>query len=295
MKKILYVMLEGIGNMVLTLPAFEALHTAGHTVSVCGKHPALDIVPDKFRAYTLNALETITTPFDAVLLSPWSDAYIEKYGRNPPIGEAMVYESDPITGETHETLLNFDLAACIDGVEMPGSLSDIQLPEIPTDTTALGGQVSQLDKYVAFCNTAAPDWERKRWTGYAELAHKLSDEYAIVLLGTEHDEKYYDLDAYPENTIMLSDVPLRQVAAVLDNAEWVVGNDCGLTHIASALDTKTIALFGATSQAKNKPLGTYKGENTTRLMYPKMACAPCQYRAVGISVSRISVNVGYRC
>ena len=66
-----------------TLPALEALHAAGHTVSVVGKHPALDIVPDKFRAYTLNALETITTPFDAVLLSPWSDAYIEKYGRKP--------------------------------------------------------------------------------------------------------------------------------------------------------------------------------------------------------------------
>ena len=283
-KSVLFVMLEGIGNAVLALPSLEALHAAGYTVSVCGKHPALDIVPDKFRAYTLTDLETLTTPFDAVLLSAWSTAYIEKYGRKPPIGEAMIYESDPIDGETHEAMLNFDLAACLDGVEMPESLSDIQLPEIPTDSTDLGGQVSQLDRYVAFCNTAAPGWERKRWAGYAELAHKLSDEYAIVLLGAEHDEKHYNLDEYPENTIMLSDVPLRQVTAILDNAEWVVGNDCGLTHIASALGTKTIALFGPTSRKKNKPLGSLQNivdgkfvSQPTRILFANMACAPCQY------------------
>ena len=205
MKKILYIMLEGIGNMVLTLPALEALHTAGHTVSVCGKHPALDIVPDKFRAYTLNALETITTPFDAVLLSPWSDAYIEKYGRKPPIGEAMVYESDPITGETHEAMLNFDLAACIDGVEMPESLSDIQLPEIPTDTTGL--ELIQDGHYMVFANCAAPGWEKKRWQGYSDLAHLIADEYHIVVLGSEDDKRYYDPDYFP-NTESVFDAPL---------------------------------------------------------------------------------------
>ena len=278
MKKILYVMLEGIGNMVLTLPALEALHTAGHTVSVVGKRPALDIVPDKFRAYTLNDLETITTPFDAVLLSPWSDAYIEKYGRNPPIGEAMVYESDPITGETHETLLNFDLAACIDGVEMPESLSDIQLPEIPTDTTGLGWLIPMYN-YIVLANTAAPDWDRKRWHGYPELAHLLEKEdYKVVVMGSQHDNPFNPQDAYPRDTSFLYDMPLRQVAAILDNAEWVVGNDCGLTHIASALDTKTIALFGATSVKKNRPLGSLKGKgNTTQIFSTALGCSPCQY------------------
>ena len=268
-------MLEGIGNMVLTLPALEALHTAGHTVSVCGKHSALDIVPDKFRAYTLNDLETITTPFDAVLLSPWSDAYIEKYGRKPPIGEAMIYESDPITGETHEAMLNFDLAACIDGVEMPESLFDIQPPEIPTDTTGL--ELIQDGHYMVFANCAAPGWEKKRWQGYSDLAHLIADEYHIVVLGSEDDKRYYDPD-YFLNTESVFDAPLRQIAAILDNAEWVVGNDCGLTHIASALGTKTVALFGATSVKKNRPLGSLKGKgNTTQIFSTALGCSPCQY------------------
>ena len=196
---------------------------------------------------------------------------------NPPIGEAMVYESDPITGETHEAMLNFDLAACIDGVEMPESLSDIQLPEIPTDTTGLGWLIPMYN-YIVLANTAAPDWDRKRWHGYPELAHLLEKEdYKVVVMGSQHDDPFNPQDAYPKDTSFLYDMPLRQVAAILDNAEWVVGNDCGLTHIASALGTKTVALFGATSVKKNRPLGSLKGKgNTTQIFSTALGCSPCQ-------------------
>ena len=185
MSKLLYVITEGIGNAVLALPALEALRDAGHAVSVVGKYPALDIIPDDFRAYTLESLDTVNTPFDAVLLSPWSADYIAKYGRAPHIGECPVYEADPIDGTQHESLIHFDLAACIDGVEMPESLSDIRLPKIPTDETGLDGKAKEilLQGYdlenhgvgtVVLCNCAAPLWDKKRWQGYAELAHLLA-------------------------------------------------------------------------------------------------------------------------
>ena len=277
MSKLLYVITEGIGNAVLALPAIEALRDAGHAVSVVGKYPALDIIPDEFRAYTLESLDTVNTPFDAVLLSPWSADYIAKYGRAPHIGECPVYEADPIDGTQHEALIHFDLAACIDGVEMPQSLSDIRLPKIPTDETGL--KEIQEGNYVVFANCAAPLWDRKRWQGYSDLAHLIADEYHIVVLGGENDKKYYDPDYFP-NTESHFNLPLRQVAAILDNAEWVVGNDCGLTHIASVLCPKTIALFGATSRVKNTPLGCFVGnplDPISLTAFPQMACSPCQY------------------
>ena len=291
MSKLLYVITEGIGNAVLALPAIEALHNAGHAVSVVGKYPALDIIPDEFRAYTLESLDTVNTPFDAVLLSPWSADYIAKYGRAPHIGECPVYEADPIDGTQHEALIHFDLAACIDGVEMPESLSDIRLPKIPTDTTGARGIITEMPykyekfgegqaqvgspNYVVLANCAAPLWDKKRWQGYAELAHLLANDYHIVVIGSEHDRTYNPPSDFPDDTRFLYDLPLRQVAAILDNAEWVVGNDCGLTHIASALGTKTIALFGATSRVKNMPLGFY--HKTTKPFFSEMACSPCQY------------------
>ena len=189
MSKLLYVMTEGIGNAVLSLPALEALHNAGHAVSVVGKYPALDIIPDDFRAYTLDSLDTVNTPFDAVLLSPWSADYIAKYGRAPHLGECPVYEADPIDGTQHEALIHFDLAACIDGVEMPKSLSDILLPKIPVDTkgasSIITGMPYKYEKfgegqaqvgspnYVVLANCAAPLWDKKRWQGYAELSTSL--------------------------------------------------------------------------------------------------------------------------
>ena len=288
---LLYVQLEGIGNAVLALPALEALHNAGHAVSVVGTYPALDIIPDEFRAYTLESLDTVNTPFDAVLLSPWSADYIAKYGRAPHIGECPVYEADPIDGTQHEALIHFDLAACIDGVEMPESLSDIRLPKIPTDTTGARGIITEMPykyekfgegqaqvgspNYVVLANCAAPLWDKKRWQGYAELAHLLANDYHIVVIGSEHDRTYNPPSDFPKDTRFLYDLPLRQVAAILDNAEWVVGNDCGLTHIASALVTKTIALFGPTSRVKNTPLWCFFGTLTA---FPQMACSPCQYK-----------------
>ena len=229
-----------------------------------------------------------------MLLSPWSADYIAKYGRAPHIGECPVYEADPIDGTQHESLIHFDLAACIDGVEMPESLSDIRLPKIPTDETGLDGKAKyeillqgyDLENHgvgtVVLCNCAAPLWDKKRWQGYAELAHLLANDYHIVVIGSEHDRTYNPPSDFPDDTRFLYDLPLRQVAAILDNAEWVVGNDCGLTHIASALGTKTIALFGATSRVKNEPLGSaikqgWSSESWTHVLYPLMPCAPCQY------------------
>ena len=230
-----------------------------------------------------------------MLLSPWSADYIAKYGRAPHIGECPVYEADPIDGTQHEALIHFDLAACIDGVEMPESLSDIRLPKIPTDETGLDGKAKDalykicydLESHgvgtVVLCNCAAPLWDKKRWQGYAELAHLLKDDYHIVVIGSEHDRTYNPPDAFPDDTTFLYDLPLRQVAAILDNAEWVVGNDCGLTHIASALGTKTIALFGATSRVKNTAIRVFIGIKRQDLLFHKW------------HAHRVNMSNGNRC
>ena len=79
-KSVLYIQLEGIGNMVLALPAIEAIRSAGYDVSVCGKLPALDLVPADIKAYTVDEIAACEH-FDVILFSPWSAEYIEKYGK----------------------------------------------------------------------------------------------------------------------------------------------------------------------------------------------------------------------
>ena len=50
----------------------------------------------------------------------------------------------------------------------------------------------------------------------------------------------------------------------------VIGADSGIAHIASAMNKKTIVLWGPTSFVKNQPMG-----NNTRFINLKMDCAPC--------------------
>ena len=275
MNRILFVNDEGIGNVVLSLPAVEAIQAQGFDVSICGKYPALDIVDSSVKAFTLDQLET-QSEFDIVLLSAWAASYKAKYGIRGHTGNPEVFESAKIDGKTHEAMLHFDLASCIDGVEMPQDLSSITLPKIAMRETVIPDK-----PYIALCNAAAPLWDKKRWQGYAELSHLLVDDYKVIVLGGDNDRDYFNPDDYHPDVECQFDLPIQESVYLLNNAEWVVGNDCGLVHIASALGKQTIALFGATSKWKNAPLGSSLGMKVgkTQILFADIACAPCQYEA----------------
>jgi ADP-heptose:LPS heptosyltransferase len=49
--------------------------------------------------------------------------------------------------------------------------------------------------------------------------------------------------------------PLADVLTVLSNASCYIGNDSGITHLAAAMGTKTVAIFGPTNPAVYSPIG----------------------------------------
>jgi ADP-heptose:LPS heptosyltransferase len=54
-----------------------------------------------------------------------------------------------------------------------------------------------------------------------------------------------------------------------------VGNDSGITHLAAAVDTPTMALFGPSDQATWKPFGPQ-----VRVINAQPQCAPCHPRLI---------------
>lgn len=75
-----------------------------------------------------------------------------------------------------------------------------------------------------------------------------------------------------EPVVIERTLPLGQLAAVLAEADLFFGHDSGPMHVAAAVGTPTVALFGASSPAQWKPLGD--GHSIVR---PSMPCAPCSY------------------
>ncbi|NOY52867.1 MAG: lipopolysaccharide heptosyltransferase II [Deltaproteobacteria bacterium] len=65
---------------------------------------------------------------------------------------------------------------------------------------------------------------------------------------------------------------LPQLAAVLSLCDLVVTNDSGPMHLASAVGTPVVALFGSTDPDATSPLGEHV------ILSKRMECAPCRER-----------------
>ena len=63
---------------------------------------------------------------------------------------------------------------------------------------------------------------------------------------------------------------LRCLAALLEQAELVIGPDTGPVHMAAAVGTATVSLFRATDGARNGP----RGERHLQLQ-SSLDCSPC--------------------
>lgn len=121
------------------------------------------------------------------------------------------------------------------------------------------------------------NWEPKIWplTRFRDLAEKLQNDFdAIVLLGGPNDAERCDFlsRTLPLETLNLAGkTNLLQAAAVLARMQIFVGNDSGLGHIASAVGTPTLTLFGPGQPERYHPWGeiarwlTSPGDDLTRL------------------------------
>ena len=100
--------------------------------------------------------------------------------------------------------------------------------------------------YAVFLHGAA--WESKLWPEerWIELGHALRKKGIRTLLpwGTAHEAERAERIARKVGGEVVGRLGIAELAGVLANARFVVGLDTGLTHIAVALGTSTVTLYG---------------------------------------------------
>ncbi|MDD5327816.1 MAG: glycosyltransferase family 9 protein [Phycisphaerae bacterium] len=79
----------------------------------------------------------------------------------------------------------------------------------------------------------------------------------IFLLGPAEVEQFSDasIEKITNTANCLMDLSLTQVLELLSCASAFLGNDSGITHLASAMGVKTIVVFGPTEPAVYRPIG----------------------------------------
>lgn len=104
-------------------------------------------------------------------------------------------------------------------------------------------------------------WQYKLWPieRFAALADLLSENHgAKVLVFAGPDEtslQDHIAELMKSSPILVRDVGLRELAALIQRCALYVGNDTGPMHIAAAVGTRVVAIFGSTSARRSGPYG----------------------------------------
>ncbi len=77
----------------------------------------------------------------------------------------------------------------------------------------------------------------------------------LVIVGPGEEALGEAVAAGAGGRLVPTDWPLDEVATILASCQAAVGNDSGLTHLASVVGCPTVALFGPTDPARTSPVG----------------------------------------
>ena len=141
---------------------------------------------------------------------------------------------------------------------------------------------------VGSTNSRAKRWQTE---GYAELNDRIQTELNanVILVGAENESEISREVFEKSNVkpiILTGKTDLAEAVAILSEIDLLISNDMGLAHIAPAVGTKTLVIFGPTNELTTKPIGA-------EIIRRNVECAPCMLRDCPIDhrcMTRISAG-----
>lgn len=119
-------------------------------------------------------------------------------------------------------------------------------------------------------------WATNEWQALTKIA--IDNGYSIeIIWGSAEEQSIADqiIAVCPQATRPKQRLSITTIAEKLVEAAGVIGLDTGFSHLAGALETPTIALYGATSPIKVGLIG----EHTRNLQLSEpLECMPCHKR-----------------
>jgi heptosyltransferase-2 len=166
-------------------------------------------------------------------------------------------------------------------VERLLALAGGALPAPPVHVALTADDVAEADRWLGARGVApgfvaiAPGsiWGTKRWPGYAGLAASL-DRPTVIIGGREDARLSADIVAQVPGRVhsAAGELGLRASAALLARAAVLVTNDSAPLHLATAVGTPIVAVFGPTVPSFG--FGP-RGRRDQVIEHPSLGCRPC--------------------
>jgi len=135
----------------------------------------------------------------------------------------------------------------------------------------------------------------KRWPpeNYAGLNDRLQTQLGVnvILVGSNDEKDVSDMIveiAQRKPFVLTGKTDLDEAAALLSEIDLFISNDMGLAHIAPAVGTKTLVIFGPTDPNTTAPFSPL-----SKVIREEVECSPCMLRDCPIDhrcMTRVSVQ-----
>jgi heptosyltransferase I len=280
LSRLLVVRLGSLGDLIHTLPAVSAIRRAHPDAEIdwlvdAAHRGLLDLVPILTSVITLNHatpagwLEARTTlrareyavalDFQGLIKSAaltWLSGARRKigFGRDAlrePIAASFYSEHVDVDDSRHVIEKNLHLAATVGA-----DTARIDFPLAVVESRALEELRTQGLGPFALLNCGAA-WPNKRWPaerfgGVAKWLNETHQLRSVVLWGPGEESLAAQAVAASDGAAVAAPATsLEDLVAMARAARLMVSGDTGPTHIAAALGTPVVALFGPTSSARN--------------------------------------------
>ena len=156
--------------------------------------------------------------------------------------------------------------------EMRPSLAPGNAEREQVDALLRGAGVAPGDRLIALAPGSV--WATKRWPYYVELASALAGQGRIVVVGGPDDRVLASeiRSAVPDAIDATGALPMLGSADLIGRCAVIVTNDSSPLHLASAMGTPTVAIFGPT--VPDFGFGPLAPSNVV-VGHETLACRPC--------------------
>lgn len=275
MQSLLVVRLSALGDVIHTIPAVVALRERyddiawavetpyRELVEIVAKVRAIPVSLKKWSFQNINEARKNIRGFDVAIDFQGlikSALLARSSGARERIGFAREHIKEKPAAWFLTREVNIDPSRHV--VDWNLQLAGATMPEVDFAPFAMG----ELDSGGAVVLLPGAGRPEKIWPveRFRALAQRLGDR-ALVVWGPGEEERARAIGAR-----MAPKTSLRELAKLLKTASLVIGGDTGPLHLADALGTKVIGLYGPTNPRRNGPysqlqrcISTYE---TTRRM-----------------------------
>jgi len=308
-KKILIIMMGGIGNMIFLTPALKSIRKAfpsSELVFLLGPYGAEKVIEKSFLFDKKIIVETETYKgisgkiklirqlrqerFDLSISSTGSNPLKSgllcllagiKYRLGENIkGKGFFYNLKiPFNKYSHEVDSNIRLVQKL-GIETADknlfisiSQEDKEYAENIFDKNNLEGElVVGIHPGSGIHQAGFKRWPKEKFARLADWI--ISSRKASVLLfgGQQEISLSNDIQSQMSSVplILTGKTTLSQTAALIKKCQLFISNDSGLLHVACAVNTPTISIFGPTDFRKTGPY-----PDSSILIRKDLSCSPC--------------------